>query len=91
MDLHALVEHLDLGGMVLAGFSMGTGEVTRYLATYGSSRVAKAVQMDAIPFLDTCYNVDVLRPPGSATRPGRTASTSPWRLPPTPVTAGGVA
>jgi non-heme chloroperoxidase len=49
VDLHALVEHLDLGGMVLAGFSMGTGEVTRYLGTYGSSRVAKAVQMDAIP------------------------------------------
>ena len=35
--------------MVLAGFSMGTGEVTRYLGTYGSARVAKAVLMGAIP------------------------------------------
>ncbi len=48
-DLHALVSYLDLTGMVLAGFSMGTGEVTRYLGTYGSPRVAKAVLMGAIP------------------------------------------
>jgi non-heme chloroperoxidase len=48
-DLHALIEHLDLRDMVLAGFSMGTGEVTRYLGTYGSARVAKAVPMGAIP------------------------------------------
>ena len=30
-DLNALLEHLDLTDIVLAGFSMGTGEVTRYL------------------------------------------------------------
>jgi len=54
-DLHTLMEHLDLRDAVLAGHSMGTGEVTRYLATYGSAdhhglqlghhrpRVAKAV------------------------------------------------
>ena len=48
-DLHALVSYLDLHDMVLTGFSMGTGEVTRYLGTYGSSRVAKAVLMGAIP------------------------------------------
>ncbi len=48
-DLHALVSYLDLRDMVLTGFSMGTGEVTRYLGTYGSSRVAKAVLMGAIP------------------------------------------
>ena len=35
--------------MVLVGFSMGTGEVTRYLGTYGSGRVRKAVLMGAIP------------------------------------------
>src|SRR5260370_336853 len=59
-DLHTLVEHLDLTGMVLAGFSMGTGEVTRYLGTYGSSRVAKAVLMGAIPpfLLKTADNPD---------------------------------
>ncbi len=35
--------------MVLAGFSMGTGEVTRYLGTYGTGRVAKAVLIGSIP------------------------------------------
>ena len=48
-DLNALLEHLDLNDVVLVGFSMGTGEVTRYLGTYGSARVAKAVLMGAIP------------------------------------------
>ena len=40
--LKALVDMLDLRDMILAGFSMGTGEVTRYLGTYGSDRVSKA-------------------------------------------------
>ena len=48
-DLNALVEHLDLNNMVLVGFSMGTGEVTRYLATYGSKRVRKAALLGTIP------------------------------------------
>jgi non-heme chloroperoxidase len=48
-DLHALIEHLDLSNMVLVGFSMGTGEVTRYLATYGSKRVRKAALLGTIP------------------------------------------
>jgi non-heme chloroperoxidase len=48
-DLNALIEHLDLNDMVLVGFSMGTGEVTRYLATFGSKRVRKAVLLGAIP------------------------------------------
>src|SRR5437763_4870267 len=48
-DLHALVEQLDLRDVVLVGFSMGTGEVTRYLGSYGSARVRKAVLLGAIP------------------------------------------
>jgi non-heme chloroperoxidase len=48
-DLHTLVEQLDLRDVVLVGFSMGTGEVTRYLATYGSARVSKAALLGAIP------------------------------------------
>jgi non-heme chloroperoxidase len=48
-DLNALLEHLDITDVVLVGFSMGTGEVTRYLGTYGSTRVAKAVLMGTIP------------------------------------------
>jgi len=59
-DLNALLEHLDISDVVLVGFSMGTGEVTRYLGTYGSSRVAKAVLMGAIPpfLLKTSDNPD---------------------------------
>jgi non-heme chloroperoxidase len=48
-DLNTLLEHLDLNDVVLVGFSMGTGEVTRYLGTYGSARVAKAALLGAIP------------------------------------------
>jgi non-heme chloroperoxidase len=48
-DLNALLVHLDLEDVVLVGFSMGTGEVVRYLSTYGSARVAKAVLMGTIP------------------------------------------
>jgi non-heme chloroperoxidase len=51
-DLNALLEHLDLHDVVLCGFSMGTGEVTRYLATYGSARVSRAALLGALqPFL----------------------------------------
>jgi non-heme chloroperoxidase len=48
-DLHMLVEHLNLEDMVLVGFSMGTGEVSRYLAKYGSARVRKAALLGTIP------------------------------------------
>jgi non-heme chloroperoxidase len=48
-DLNTLLGHLELTDVVLVGFSMGTGEVTRYLAAFGSGRVRKAVLMGAIP------------------------------------------
>jgi non-heme chloroperoxidase len=48
-DLNALLDHLGLDDVVLAGFSMGTGEVTRYLGTYGSGRVRKAALFGVIP------------------------------------------
>jgi non-heme chloroperoxidase len=48
-DLSALLEHLDLRNVVLCGFSMGTGEVTRYLGRYGSARVSKAALFGVIP------------------------------------------
>jgi non-heme chloroperoxidase len=73
-DLHTLLEHLDLRDAVLVGHSMGTGEVTRYLASYGSAdhrglqlghhrpRVAKAVLISPIPpyLLQTPDNPDGL-------------------------------
>src|ERR1700754_3748368 len=49
-DLKALLDHLALDeDFVLAGFSMGTGEVTRYLGTYGSAGVSKAALFGVIP------------------------------------------
>jgi non-heme chloroperoxidase len=48
-DLKALIDHLDVSNVVLVGFSMGTGEVTRYLATFGSGRVRKAALIGVIP------------------------------------------
>jgi len=48
-DLHTLLEHLDLREAVLVGHSMGTGEVTRYLSSYGSARVARGVLVSPIP------------------------------------------
>ena len=51
-DLQALMVHLDLHDAVLVGFSMGGGEVARYLARYGDARVASAVFLGAVtPFL----------------------------------------
>jgi non-heme chloroperoxidase len=59
-DLAALLEHLDLRDAVLVGHSMGTGEVTRYLSSYGSARVAKGVLVSPIPsfLLQTGDNPD---------------------------------
>src|ERR1700744_3854572 len=48
-DLKAVLEQVGLDDVVLVGFSMGTGEVARYLGTYGSGRVAKAALLGAIP------------------------------------------
>ncbi|WUH93575.1 alpha/beta hydrolase [Streptomyces sp. NBC_00433] len=48
-DLKVLMDTLDLRDTVLAGFSMGTGEVTRYLGSYGSERVAKAALFGPVP------------------------------------------
>jgi non-heme chloroperoxidase len=48
-DLDRLMTELDLRDTVLAGFSMGTGEVTRYLGNYGSERVSKAALLGVVP------------------------------------------
>ena len=48
-DLATLIEHLDLSDVALVGFSMGGGEVARYIGRYGSDRVAKTVLAAAVP------------------------------------------
>ena len=48
-DLADLIEALDLHDAVLVGHSTGGGEVTRYIGRHGTSRVAKAVLVSAIP------------------------------------------
>ena len=48
-DLAELIEGLDLKKAILVGHSTGGGEVTRYIGRHGTSRVAKAVLVGAIP------------------------------------------
>src|SRR6476660_6864668 len=48
-DLHELLTTLDLYDVTLVGHSMGTGEVTRYLGRFGSTRIATGVLVSSIP------------------------------------------
>src|SRR3981189_3277428 len=47
-DLAAIIEGLDLTEVTLVGFSMGSGEVARYLSRHGSSRIARTVLVGAV-------------------------------------------
>ncbi|NWE24029.1 alpha/beta fold hydrolase [Pseudomonas gingeri] len=47
-DLAGLIEHLDLDAVTLVGFSMGGGDVSRYIARHGSQRVAGLVLLGAV-------------------------------------------
>ncbi len=48
-DLNKIIAQLDLDDIALVGFSMGGGEVARYLGKYGSERVSKAVILSGVP------------------------------------------
>jgi non-heme chloroperoxidase len=51
-DLAALLEALDLNNVTLVGFSMGGGEVARYMSRHGGKRVSKCILIGAVtPFL----------------------------------------
>ncbi len=47
-DIAQLIEHLDLKEITLVGFSMGGGDVSRYIGKYGTARVAKLVLLGAV-------------------------------------------
>ena len=61
-DLAAVVDGLDLRDVTLVGFSMGGGEVARYLGAHGSDRVHSAVFASAIP---PCLALDADHPDGA--------------------------
>ena len=48
-DLSELIETLALKDVVLIGFSMGGGEVARYIGRHGTKRLAKAALISAVP------------------------------------------
>jgi non-heme chloroperoxidase len=48
-DLHRLITELDLKEVTLIGHSMGTGEIARYLGTFGSKRISRAIFISPIP------------------------------------------
>ncbi|MBC9734965.1 alpha/beta fold hydrolase [Nocardioides marmotae] len=51
-DLNTVLETLDLRDVILVGFSMGTGELARYVSRYGHQRVAKLAFLASLePFL----------------------------------------
>ena len=48
-DLQALLTRIDVRGATLVGFSMGTGEIARYLSRYGADRIAKVAFIAGLP------------------------------------------
>lgn len=57
-DLNDLLTSLELNDVTLAGFSMGGGEVARYIGRYGTNRIRKAMLIGAVPpfLLETADN-----------------------------------
>lgn len=47
-DLHTLIDELQLKNVVLVGFSMGGGEVVRYIANYGNKNISKVALISSI-------------------------------------------
>jgi peroxiredoxin len=51
-DLNSIIQSLELNNVILCGFSMGGGEVARYIGNYGTKKLDKAILMGAVtPFL----------------------------------------
>jgi pimeloyl-ACP methyl ester carboxylesterase len=84
-DLAELIETLDLKDVMLAGFSMGGGDVTRYIARKGTARVAKLALISAVTplFVKTADHPDGPRRiavRGHPRRPGGRPPAVPGRL-----------
>lgn len=47
-DIHELIEHLGIEEVTLVGFSMGGGDVTRYIARHGSKKIARLALLGAV-------------------------------------------
>lgn len=47
-DIHSLIEHLQLSDVTLVGFSMGGGDVSRYIGKYGTAKVKSLVLLGAV-------------------------------------------
>ena len=76
-DLHKLITHLKLQDFTLVGFSMGGGEIARYIGKYGSKGVSKAVIIGGVP----PYLLKTATTPKAWTPACSPASRKPW--PPT--------
>ena len=48
-DLNDIITRLDLSKVTIVGFSMGGGEVARYIGNYGTSKLSKAALISAVP------------------------------------------
>lgn len=61
-DLNDIINKLDLNDVTIVGFSMGGGEVARYIGNYGTSKLSKAALISAVPpfMLKTDDNPDGL-------------------------------
>ncbi|MFC5959453.1 alpha/beta fold hydrolase [Streptomyces pratens] len=64
-DLNTVLETLDVSDAVLVGFSMGTGEVARYVSRFGSGRIAKVAFLAS---LEPCLLKTDDNPTGAAPR-----------------------
>ncbi|GAB3175895.1 alpha/beta fold hydrolase [Streptomyces incanus] len=64
-DLNTVLETLDVSDAVLVGFSMGTGEVARYVSRFGSGRIAKVAFLSS---LEPCLLKTDDNPTGAAPR-----------------------
>jgi pimeloyl-ACP methyl ester carboxylesterase len=81
--LDAVLSTLNVTDVSLVGFSMGTGEVTRYIGKYGTKRVRKAVLIGTLgPYLRMPYAP-------TASKPSPTGSDVPAALTPSALWARG--